>query len=96
MTNEYIPGDERGFTIISYPLPSIGEQYEEIFNEVIKINTLDSNLYGKIQQHIIDVLDRGEYVHVEGKDGNRTNLDIPVSYTHLVDRRGGIPAFLEL
>ena len=76
MTNEYIPGDERGFTIISYPLPSIGEQYEEIFNEVIMINTLDSNLYGKIQQHIIDVLDRGEYVHVEGKDGNRTNLDI--------------------
>lgn len=76
LTNEYIPGDERGFTIISYPLPSIGEQYEEIFNEVIKINTLDSELYGKIQKNLIDVLDQGEYVHIEGKDGNKTNLDV--------------------
>lgn len=76
LMNEYIPGDERGFTIISYPLPSIGEQYEEIFNEVIRINTLDSELYGRIQQNIIDVLDQGEYVHIEGKDGNKTNLDV--------------------
>lgn len=76
MTNEYIPGEERGFTIISFPLPSIGEQYEEIFDEVIRINTLDSELYGKIQQNIIDVLDQGTHVHIEGKDGNKTNLDV--------------------
>ncbi len=82
LTNEYIPGDERGFTIISYPLPSIGEQYEEIFNEVIKINTLDSALYGKIQQNIIDVLDQGEYVHIEGKGGNKTNLDVQLYKLH--------------
>ena len=76
ITNAYIPGDERGFTIISYPLPSIGEKYEEIFREVIRINTLDSELYGKIQKKIIDVLDQGEYVHIEGKDGNKTNLNV--------------------
>lgn len=76
MMNEYIPGEERGFTIISFPLPSIGEQYEEIFDEVIRINTLDSELYGKIQQNIIDVLDQGVCVHIEGKDGNKTNLDV--------------------
>lgn len=76
MVNEYVPGDERGFTIISFPLPSIGEKYKEIFDEVIRINTLDSELYGKIQQQIIDVLDQGTYVHVEGKGDNKTDLDI--------------------
>ena len=76
LVNEYVPGDERGFTIISFPLPAIGEKYEEIFDEVIRINTLDSELYGKIQQNIIDVLDRGTYVHVEGKGDNKTDLDI--------------------
>lgn len=76
LVNEYVPGDERGFMIISFPLPAIGEKYEEIFDEVIRINTLDSELYGKIQQNIIDVLDRGTYVHVEGKGDNKTDLDI--------------------
>ena len=76
LVNEYVPGDERGFTIISFPLPAIGEKYEEIFDEVIRINTLDSELYGKIQQNIIDVLDRGTYVQVEGKGDNKTDLDI--------------------
>ena len=33
-------------------------------------------MYGKIQQNIIDVLDRGTYVHVEGKGDNKTDLDI--------------------
>lgn len=76
LVNEYVPGDERGFTIISFPLPAIGEKYEEIFDEVIRINTLDSELYGKIQQNIIDVLDRGTYVHIKGKGNNKTDLDI--------------------
>lgn len=76
LVNEYVPGDERGFTIISFPLPAIGEKYEEIFDEVIRINTLDSELYGKIQQNIIDVLDRGTYVHIEGKGNNKTDLDV--------------------
>ncbi len=76
LTNEYIKGEERSFTIIAYPVPEIGEQYPEIFDEVIKINTLDAKLYEKIQQTMIDALDQGEYVHVKGKDGNRTNIRI--------------------
>ena len=59
ITDQYIPGDERSFTIISYPVPEIGEQYEEIFDEIIRINTLDAKTYGKVQQTIIDVLDQG-------------------------------------
>lgn len=31
ITNQYIKGEERSFTIIAYPLPSIGARFEEIF-----------------------------------------------------------------
>ena len=76
LTNQYIKGDERSFTIIAYPVPEIGEKYTEIFDEIIRINTLDAKLYEKVQQIIIDALDQGEYVHVLGKNGNETDLKI--------------------
>lgn len=83
LTNEYIKGEERSFTIVAYPVPEIGEKYPEIFDEVIRINTLDAKLYEKVQQTMIDALDRGEYVHVKGKGENRT--DIKVKLYHLND-----------
>lgn len=76
LTNEYLPGDERSFTIISWPVPEIGEQYHEIFDETIKINTLDYKLYQKVQQTMIDALDKGEYVKVTGSGENQTNLKV--------------------
>lgn len=76
ITNEYIRGDERSFTIIAYPVPEIGEKYKEIFDEVIRINTLDAKLYEKVQQTLIDALDQGEYVHILGANGNRTDLRV--------------------
>lgn len=76
LTNQYIKGEERSFTIIAYPVPEIGEQYEEIFNEIIRINTLDADLYAGIQQALIDALDKGEYVHILGKGENTTNLKV--------------------
>lgn len=76
LTNQYIKGDERSFTIIAYPVPEIGPQYPEIFNEVIRINTLDAKLYEKVQQTLIDALDQGKYVHILGKGNNVTDLKI--------------------
>ena len=76
IVNEYIHGDERSFTIIAFPLPEIGEPFEEIFNEIVKINTLDYKKYEIIQQSIIDILDLGEYVHIEGMNGNKTDLNV--------------------
>lgn len=76
LTNEYLPGDERSFTIISWPVPEIGEQYHEIFDETIKINTLDYKLYQKVQQTMIDALDKGEYVKVTGSGENQTDLRV--------------------
>ena len=52
------------FTIIAYPVPEIGEKFEEIFAETVKINTLDYTLYQNMRQKIIDVLDQAEKVHI--------------------------------
>ena len=76
ITNEYIPGDERSFTIVAYPVPEIGEKYPEIFDEVIRINTLDAKLYEKVQQTLIDALDQGDYVHILGSGDNETDLKV--------------------
>ena len=76
LVNSYIPGDERSFTIVAYPVPEIGDQYEEIFDEIIKINTLDAKVYEKVQQTIIDVLDQGTSVHILGNNGNHTDLRV--------------------
>lgn len=76
MVNTYIPGDERSFTIIAYPVPEIGEQYEEIFDEIIKINTLDASTYERVQQTLIDVLDQGTHVKILGAGDNRTDLTV--------------------
>ena len=76
IVNRYIKGEERSFTIIAYPVTEIGENFREIFRETVKINTLDNQLYARIQQSIIDALDKGEYVRVTGKGGNQTDLRI--------------------
>ncbi|MEJ8788578.1 aminopeptidase [Dorea sp. ICN-14282] len=76
MVNTYIPGDERSFTIIAYPVPEIGEQYEEIFDEIIKINTLDASTYERVQQTLIDALDQGTHVKILGASDNRTDLAV--------------------
>ncbi|MCR5789015.1 MAG: aminopeptidase [Lachnospiraceae bacterium] len=76
LTNEYIIGSERSFTIISYPLPSIGSAFEEIFRETVRINTLDYHLYETIQQRLIDALDQAVSVHILGENGNETDLTV--------------------
>ncbi|MCR5467664.1 MAG: aminopeptidase [Lachnospiraceae bacterium] len=78
MANTYIPGDERSFTIISYPVPAIGDKFEEIFRETVKINTLDYHLYQDMQQKIIDILDKAKTVHVTGKGDNRTDMYVQI------------------
>ncbi|MBR5408007.1 MAG: aminopeptidase [Lachnospiraceae bacterium] len=83
LTNEFIPGDERSFTIIAYPRPCIGDDFEEIFKETVKLNTLDYKKYEAMQQVIIDVLDKASLVRITGREGNET--DITVSLNPLKD-----------
>lgn len=76
ISNQYIPGDETSFTIIAFPVPEIGVNFEEIFNETIAINTLDYEKYKGLQQTIIDALDEAEYVEITGKGTNKTHLSV--------------------
>jgi aminopeptidase len=81
--NEYVPGDEISFTIIAFPVPEIGDNFEEIFNETIAINTLDYEKYKGLQQTIIDALDEAEFVEITGKGLNKTRLTVALH--HLKD-----------
>ncbi len=76
LSNEFLKRDEISFTIIAYPVPDIGADFKEIFNETVKVNTLDYKLYQGIQQTIIDALDKGDYVHVKGMKGNKTDIKV--------------------
>lgn len=76
IVNRYIPGKERSFTIIAWPIPEIGENFPEIFREIEKINNLDYHLYQGIQQKLIDALNEGEWVYIKGAGANRTEMQV--------------------
>ncbi len=76
---EFMPNTETSFCIVAFPTPEIGENFEEIFNDIIKVNMLDNSKYEIIQQVLIDALDKGEYVHVKGKDENKTDIKVKLS-----------------
>lgn len=71
---DYIKQEEISYTIIAFPLPSIGEKFEEIFSETIRLNTLDNEAYKKMQQVLVDALDTGNKVIVRGSGVNRTDM----------------------
>ena len=83
ITNRFIKGEERSFTIIAYPTPDIGKDFKDIFNETIELNTLDNDLYISIQQRIIDVLNEASFVDIKGTGENQT--DISVELFHVND-----------
>lgn len=76
LTNNYIPQDKISFTIIAFPVPDIGKNFEKIFEENVKVNTLDSDKYEKIQTKIISALDKGDYVTVTGRGNNHTDIKV--------------------
>ncbi len=76
MVERYIPSDQTSFTIVAYPLPSIGERFEEIFEETMRLNQLDNEVYRKVQQSIIDALDQAQAVRVTGRGKNRTDITV--------------------
>lgn len=79
LINEYIPGDQTSFSIISYPVPEIGSDYPKIFQETITVNTLDHEKYLAIQTKIINALDLGEFVTITGRNKNKTSLTVSLT-----------------
>ena len=73
---EYVPREKTSFSCICFPSPEIGPDYEAVFKDIFSINTLDQNEYLKIQQHMIDLLDRADYVRVKGRNGNKTDITV--------------------
>lgn len=76
LVNRYINRETYSFTIIAYPSPEIGNEFEEIFRETTKINTLDKKLYRTIQEVMINELNQAEFVRVQGIGKNRTDMNV--------------------
>ena len=88
LMQDFTPEEETSFTIIAWPVPSVAEAfagktgmdpfeaYREIFMKLVEINTLPADRWEKIQQHLIDALDRAEYVEVKGRGENETNMKV--------------------
>ncbi|MCR4902575.1 MAG: aminopeptidase [Butyrivibrio sp.] len=74
--NNYIIPEERSYTIIAFPVPEIGPEFKDIFNETVRINTLDYKLYRDIQQKLIDSLDKAKYCIVKGMGANHTDIKV--------------------
>ena len=76
LQRQYIIEEERSFTIIAFPIPEVGDCFEELFRETIQINTLDYKKYQRIQQTIIDALDPADHCEIKGCNGNHTDLKV--------------------
>ena len=78
INNTYLPRDEYSYTIIAFPIPEIGDDefFSKVFDKTMELNTLDYDKYLKMQQCIIDVLDKAEYVHVMGQGDNCTDIKV--------------------
>ncbi len=83
MLYNYINQEDIAFSVIAYPVPTIGEDFEKIFNDTIVINNLDNAEYIRMQQCMIDELDKGYAVHITGRNGNET--DMTVALTEIKD-----------
>ena len=73
LVHEFVLEEERSFTIIAWPLPTIGPDFEAIFRETEAVNTLSSAAYRPVQECLIAALDQARTVHILGK-GNATDL----------------------
>jgi len=76
ISNEYMPGDETSFEIIAFPSPEIEGNFEEIFKDTVRLNTLSNDEYRSVQQAIIDAMDGAEYAHITGRGTNETDLKV--------------------
>lgn len=86
LSNEYMDRSQISFTIIAYPVAAIGPDYEAVFKETVKVNTLDNRLYESIQQTIINVLDGADCVYIKGNNGNITDLTVKLADLKESDR----------
>ncbi|HPR18411.1 MAG TPA: aminopeptidase, partial [Candidatus Cloacimonadota bacterium] len=76
LMEKYMSRSKTSFCIVGFPLPEIGKDFVEIFEETCAINMIDTIHHEAIQQHLVDTLDKADYVHVKGKNGNLTDIKV--------------------
>ena len=67
---------ESSYTMIAFPVPAIGEKFEEIFHEIVSINCSEQEYLAKAQNSLIGTLDRGVAVQIRGRNENETDLRV--------------------
>jgi len=73
---KHIPYSKMSSSMITFPSPEIGSNFEAVFEDMMEINTLDNDKYEVIQQKMIDVLDKADFVHIKGRGTNQTDITV--------------------
>jgi len=76
LRNRYMPREETSFEIIAFPSPEIKGNFQEIFKDTVRVNTLSNNVYRPVQKAIIDALDGAVFAKVKGSGTNETDLTV--------------------
>ena len=76
ISEDYSPREETSFSIMAFPSPEIGDNFDEIFEDTLEINSLETSKYEVIQNQIINVLDKADFVHIKGKGASKTDFKV--------------------
>ena len=52
--------------------------YKNIFDDIIRINTLDTDSYCRMQQILIDNFDKADFVRIKSRNKNKTDLCVNI------------------
>lgn len=74
--DSYVQPATISFSKVAFPSLQIGDNFHEIFDEVFEMNLEESEKFEKIQQILIDALDRCKSVRIIGKKPNQTSLNV--------------------
>ena len=74
--DKYVKPGELSFCKVAFPNPAIGDEFEKIFDDVIEMNLEVADEFEVIQQTLIDALDKCQFIRIEGKGNNQTNLEV--------------------
>ena len=76
ISDGFRPRSETSFSIMAFPSPEIGDNFNEIFEDILAVNSLETSKYEVIQDQIIKVLDKADFVHIKGKGASKTDFKV--------------------
>lgn len=79
--------DTLSFCSVVFPDKRVGENFDEIFDGFMTLNTEESEPYELIQEKLITILDKCDQVHLIGMNGNETDLTVSMMQLENKDRQ---------